>query len=76
MAATLQAGLRATWWYNPASPLVVVAGIGVVARWVMGSVTGWWLTVRVRATRLVVAVVGLSVVALEVNQQFHAARLR
>lgn len=36
IGATLRTDLRAAWWYNPASPLVVVAGMGVVARWVMG----------------------------------------
>lgn len=76
VVATLRADLREAWGYNPASPLVVVAGLGIVARWVMGSVTGVWVTVRLRVTRLVVAAVGLSLAALQVNQQLHAARLR
>jgi hypothetical protein len=38
------------WWYNPASPLVVVGGLAVVARWVVGRVTGWWVDVHLRAT--------------------------
>jgi hypothetical protein len=76
VAATMRADLRDAWWYNPASPLVVAGGLALVARWVVGRCTGLWLNVRLRATPLVVLVVGLFVVALEVNQQLHAARLR
>jgi Protein of unknown function (DUF2752) len=75
-AAMMRGDLREAWWYNPASPAVIAGGFVLVARWVVGRFTGRWVDVRVRATPLVVAVVGLALVALEVNQQLHVARLR
>lgn len=75
-AATMRGDLREAWWYNPASPAVIAGGFALVARWLVGRLTGRWVDVRVRATPLVVAVVGLALVVLEVNQQLHAARLR
>jgi hypothetical protein len=75
-AATMRGDLRKAWWYNPASPAVIAGGFVLVARWVVGSFTGRWVDVRVRETPLVIVVVGLALVALELNQQLHAARLR
>src|SRR5918994_1068538 len=75
-AATMRGDLREAWWYNPASPAVIAGGFVLVARWVVGRFTGLWVDVRVRATPLVIAVVGLALVALEVHQQLHSARLR
>jgi hypothetical protein len=74
-AATMRGDLREAWWYNPASPAVTAGGFALLARWVVGRFAGLWVDVRVRATPLVVAVVGLALVVLEVNQQLHAARL-
>lgn len=75
-AATLRGDLRRAWWYNPASPLVILGGLAVLARWVVGRVTGGWLSARVKVTRVPVAVAGVVLAALELNQQLHVDRLR
>lgn len=75
-AATLRGDLAEAWWYNPASPAVVIGGFLLVFRWAVGRLTGRWVDVRVRATPMLVVAVGLMLVALEVNQQLHVARLR
>ncbi len=65
---------RLAWAYNPGVfVLAAVLGLGLV-RWMVGAATGRWL--RIRASRrlvLLIALVGL--VALELNQQAHAALL-
>ena len=76
VAAAARGDLREAWWYNPASPLVVVGGLAVVARWVVGRLTGWWVDARLQATRLTLVVVAVVGVVLEVNQQMHVDRLR
>ena len=75
-AATMRGDLGEAWGYNPASPLVIAGGLGLVARGVTGRLTGRWVRVRLRVTPLVVAVTGVALVVLEVNQQLHAAHLR
>jgi hypothetical protein len=75
-AATLRGDLRRAWWYNPASPLVILGGLAVLARWVVGRVTGGWLSARVKVTRVPVAVAGVVLAALELNRQLHVDRLR
>lgn len=75
-AATMRGDLGEAWYYNPASPLVILGGLLVVARWLVGRLSGIWIDVRVRATPFIVAAAGLFLVALEVNQQLHVARLR
>jgi hypothetical protein len=76
VAATMRGDLAKAWWYNPASPLVIAGGFAALARWVVGRLTGRWVIVRLRATPLVVVVLGVLLVALEVNQQLHVDRLR
>lgn len=75
-AATLRGDLAEAWWYNPASPLVILGGILVLARWVFGRLTGVWIRARWHFTRLSLTVVGVLVVVLEINQQLHVDRLR
>lgn len=75
-AATMRGDLAEAWWYNPASPLVILGGILVVARWVVGRLKGVWVCARWRFTRLSLTVVGLLALALEINQQMHVDRLR
>lgn len=75
-AATMRGDLGRAWWYNPASPMVIAGGVAVMARWVVGQVTGRWVCARVQATRVSVVVLGVAVVLLEVNQQLHVDRLR
>jgi hypothetical protein len=74
--ATMRGDLAEAWWYNPASPLVILGGLVVVARWVLGRVTGRWIEARVRVTPWSMTVVGLLMLALEVNQQLHVTRLQ
>jgi uncharacterized membrane protein HdeD (DUF308 family) len=76
VAAATRANLGEAWWYNPASPLVLAGALALVVRRLVGRSTGRWVRVRLRPMPLVVAVVGLVVVALAVNHQLHAARLR
>ncbi|MGH9214614.1 MAG: DUF2752 domain-containing protein [Acidimicrobiales bacterium] len=76
VAAATRADLGEAWWYNPAGPLVLGGALALVVRWVVGRSTGRWVRVRLRLTPLVVAVVGLVVAGLEVDQQLRAARLR
>jgi Protein of unknown function (DUF2752) len=75
-AATLRGDLAKAWWYNPASPAVIAGGLILVARWMVGRLTGLWVDLRVQPTPLLVVAVGLALMALEVNQQIHIARLR
>lgn len=58
--------------YNPASPLVALAGLAGIVRAIVGGLWGRWLTVRLRWTPSVLVIVGLLVLALEVRQQFNA----
>jgi hypothetical protein len=75
-AATMRGDLARAWWYNPASPLVIAGGFVLLARWAIGRPAGLWLGVRVRVTPPMVGVIGLGLIAHEVNQQLHATRLR
>lgn len=75
-AATMRGDLARAWWYNPASPLVIAAGLAVVARWVLGQATRRWVCARLQVTRWSVVVVGVALAVLEVNQQLHVSRLR
>jgi len=62
--------------YNPASPLLVAGALLAVGRWLFGRLTGRWLDVTLRPTRLTVGIAAALVLALWVNQQAHAALLR
>jgi hypothetical protein len=74
--ATVRGDLARAWWYNPGSPFVILGGLALVGRWVGGRAAGVWVEARLRRTPWTVAVVGLLTLALEVNQQMHATRLR
>ena len=75
-AATMRGDLGDAWWYNPASPLVIVGGLAVVGRSIVGQATGRWVCVCVERTRLSVALAGVAFVVLDVYQQLHVDRLR
>jgi hypothetical protein len=61
--------------YNPASPLVVVAALAVVVRARAGRLTGHWLDLRFRPTRMFWLLAAILLLLLWVNQQRHAALL-
>lgn len=60
--------------YNPAGPLFVVAAVVALCRAVLGHTTRRWVHVRI-PRRFAIAVGVIAIVALEVNQQSHAALL-
>ena len=60
--------------YNPLGPLLVVVALVVLIRAAIGWLTGRWIDARVpRPILIPIALVAL--IALEVNQQLHAALL-
>jgi hypothetical protein len=63
------------WAYNPASPLLVAGAVLALVRWLAGRLTGRWLQVRLRPSRVAWAVGAVALLALWVNQQAHAALL-
>ena len=71
VVALLRGNLADALGYNPASPLVVLAGLGGIARGLAGTLGNRWLTLRARRTRLLVVAVGVAVVALEIRQQIN-----
>jgi hypothetical protein len=60
--------------YNPAGPPLLAAAIAVLIRAAVGWSTRTWVDVQVRR-RIFIPFAAISLVALEVNQQFHAALL-
>ena len=76
VAATMRADLSLAWWFNPASPLVVLGGVALVSRWLLGRLTGLWVNARLRWTPTALAIAVLMTSALEINQQLHVNRLR
>jgi len=68
-----------SWRYNPVGVPLVVGGVGLVLRAAVGSLTGRWVQIHVRLTpvwrRVWWLVIAVALVALEVDQQFHAALL-
>lgn len=73
--ALLQGHVTEALRYNPASPLVLLAGVAGVARGLLGAWRDRWLAVQVRWTPGVVVAVGLPLLALEVRQQLNVDRL-
>lgn len=71
---TLHGRLRDAVRYNPAGPLLVAAALALLVRAAVGYSTRLWVEVRV-PRRTLIAVAGLALVALEVNQQLHAVLL-
>lgn len=64
------------WAYNPASIPLVLGAIALVVRHVVGMLSGRWLTLRIQwPRRIVLALIAAGVIALEINQQMHAALL-
>lgn len=57
--------------YNPASPLVLLAGVAGVGRGLLGAWHDRWLAVQVRWTPSLVAAAGLPLLALEIRQQLN-----
>lgn len=71
---TTHAQLGAAIRYNPAAPLVPVVILALLARAFAGRVFRWWIT-PARPSRAVVVCAVAALVALEINQQLHAALL-
>jgi hypothetical protein len=71
---TLHGHLRAAVRYNPAGPILVVAAVALVLRAAIGWSSRRWVGVYVPA-RLLIPVGVVALVALQVNQQLHAALL-
>jgi len=61
-------GLR----YNPATPVVLAIALGVYTRAGVGVGSRRWLQVRLRVGGWGVAMIGVLLIALWVNQQAHA----
>lgn len=68
--------LGQSWRYNPLSVVLVAGAIAAVLRQALGMATGRWLSLVVTRRRAVLAIAVLLTVALEINQQAHAALLR
>lgn len=66
--------LRRGWEYNPAVPVLVVAVVVVLVWSFAGRAMGRWITIAV-PRRIGLMIVVAALVALEVNQQSHAALL-
>lgn len=64
----------AAWSWNPLVPLLAGLVVAVIARAVVGRLTGRWVEVFV-PRRLMLGAVALALVALQVNQSFQADRL-
>lgn len=64
--------LATAWRYNPGVPVLAFAMVGAAARAAAGWVTGRWVTVVGVRRRWAVALLLVSLVALEINQQLHA----
>lgn len=64
------------WRYNPLSVVLVAGAVATVLRHLLGMATRRWLNLNVVRRRTVVAIAALLTVALEINQQAHAALLR
>jgi len=73
--AVLRGQLALAWAYNPASLLLVAGAALALGRWLVGWLTGRWLEVRVRPSRVAWAVAAVAVLVLWANQQAHAALL-
>ena len=63
------------WAYNPGVFVLLPVAAVALARGVVGSATGRWLVVRLRASRGLLIAVAVLVVLLWSNQQHHAALL-
>jgi hypothetical protein len=71
---TLHGHLRDAVRHNPAGPILVVAALALVLRAAIGWSSRRWVDVHV-PPRLLIPVAVVTLVALELNQQLHAALL-
>lgn len=67
--------LRLAWRYNPGAFVLAASALAATVRFVAGASTGKWLMVRLGSKWAWVAVGSIMLVALEFNQQRHAALL-
>jgi len=72
----LQGHLAQAWRYNPLSVALVAGSVATVLRQVLGMATRRWLDLNVVRRDPVLAIAALLTMALEINQQAHAALLR
>ena len=70
--AIVRGDFALAWRYNPASFLVVAAGIAGLLRWTRGRLTGRWINVAIRWNALAWSVIGILVLALWAYQQQRA----
>ncbi|MDQ6874916.1 MAG: DUF2752 domain-containing protein [Actinomycetota bacterium] len=66
--------LGLAWMYNPGALLLGAFTAGAYGRAFYGRLSGRWLVVRIRFG-LLVTLIATALIALEVNQQLHAALL-
>jgi hypothetical protein len=71
---TLHGHLRDALHYNPAGPILVVAALALLLRAAVGWTSRRWVDVHM-PWRVRIPVALLALVALEINQQLHAALL-
>jgi hypothetical protein len=71
----IRGDLALAWEYNPASLLVVSAGLVAVMRAVFGRLTGRWPNLTFRWNWWVLGVLVAALVALTIRQQLHARLL-
>ncbi|MQA85385.1 MAG: DUF2752 domain-containing protein [Streptosporangiales bacterium] len=57
--------------HNPIGIPLVAGAVFLVLRTAAGALTGRWFNVRIRWTRLTIAVVVVAILALWINQQLH-----
>ena len=74
-AALGRADLTSAWRYNPGVFILGAAAVSVLLRSGVAVATGTWWSLRAHG-RLIWILAGMTVVALETNQQLHAALLR
>jgi hypothetical protein len=66
----------AAWRYNPLSFPLVIGAVGVLLRHLAGMAAGRWVNVGIGDRRVFWAIVAVLAIALEIDQQRHAALLR
>jgi hypothetical protein len=67
--------LPGAWRYNPAATPLAAGAVVMLARGLLGWVTGRWINVDVRWTPTTRMVIGVLILALWVNQQWNAPLL-
>lgn len=74
MYLSVHGNLRQAMSYNPGAPILLAAAGIVVLRAAVGAASRRWLTITF-SRRSAAVLLGVALVALEVNQQSHAALL-